>query len=224
MNKRGKLLGRGSSGEPDRRVKTSNSDSDEHQPAVEINPEYQKIVDYVSSQGKTKEEREALGRVLLSPNAVETYDIMKENGMSSRQIRDAYIHGINDFAHGKRISTAAIYRGIAQRIETLEGYEGVVEEMLDEGIISRRDYKNITSSLNEHKKNSQRVPLNGLESFVTPARKAAAFFLITIGILLSLVAGSPPTAAVIGAYTMPEANIIVGVILLVLGILVLPRR
>ncbi len=199
----------------------------------ELDRNYQEIVAQVASQGKNKKEQEAIGNLLLSPNAVETYDIMRESGMSKRQIRDTYLYGVNDLAKGKKFSEATLYRSIAQRLETLEGYEGVIEEMHDEGILSERDYQSITSTVNDYRGQARKSTGRAIQNIsdlekkanaVNTARKIAAVVLMTLGAFLFLLSRSPPTAAVVGAYTLPAANLIVGTILFILGVLTIPRR
>lgn len=168
-------------------------------------------------QSVPAKEREAVGHVLTTEKARETYEILEENDIPERTIRRIMAHGVRGFAHGKGLTPAAYTGAIAEELNKIEEYEGVVEDMYQEGIISERQYEHLHGEL-EHQTKKRTRSLSNLEYI---ARQAAVYIFIIIGVVLMMVSatGSLTGAAVGTGLSFTPISFIIGFISFVAGLL-----
>ena len=185
---------------------------------AKIDRGYQEFANRILSSMSEKD-REAMTHVLSSKKAMETYHIMKEQGLPPATMREIMIDGANDIARERDISVGTYLVAVGNELKRHEKYIGVVDAMYEDHVLSERQYSEIQGSVK--KKSSERIKqVSRLEGLA----KAAVWIMMLVGGLLMLFSSSTITGNVIGAHAGQPFMFVIGFVLFVIGLMVNVRN
>lgn len=180
----------------------------------EVGKEYKTFSNKIVAQVGPKE-RGLAKNVLNSKNAREMYKIFKEEDMSDREIERFFKHGMDDLAHGKKISPRAYTMAVAEEIASYGTYSEALYEMKEEGLLSSDQYKEVLSVMKGRVERGSSRFASGLEQM---ADKAGIWLFMAVGAILMLVSGYSVTGAVIGTVTEVSFLFVIGLVLFIVGL------
>lgn len=185
----------------------------------EVGKDYEKIVMQLVSNLESSQRENAM-KILYSDKAIKTYELMKEDEISPRIIRNVMLHNLKRFSKGKGLSAGTYLSGVAQDLVRNEEYLDVVEGMREEGVISESTYERAMKDIEGQHKHGVRKVKSGLEDLA----RAAAFLFMFTGIVIMLDSQFTFTGATIGNGISPTAAMVVGIALFVIGVAAFPRK
>ena len=189
---------------------------------IEFPTEYRHIAHSIINNADENQKKVVEKILFESPKALETYQVLKDEKVPKRMIYDAMSHGLQDLGSGRSISASAYAFAIAKRLQRIENYPSIIQEMYDDHIISESQYENLADKTKHEFKKTIRHASSGLEKL---ALKAAAAIMIILGVIIILASGLTTTAAAIGVSTTQiPFTFFVGLILFTIGLVIFPRE
>lgn len=176
-------------------------------------PQYEALKSEIISKVEPKSQQ-AVAEIFSKGKTVELYRTLVEEGVPPRTIHDIMLRGINYLREG-RISPGAYVTAVGEELSRYEGYEGVIEEMRHDGVLTERQYHEIVGSIKDRRKERARHTSSNLEHLA----KAAVWIVVLAGALLMLFSGISVTGGAVGTVAYPTAAFIIGLVLFVLGLL-----
>jgi hypothetical protein len=178
---------------------------------------YEDVIRSVASGVEGEKKQANALHVLQSKAAVEIYSLLRENGISDNAIKRIMKYSLDNIPRGKRLTPGAYARGMAEELAHSEEYEGVIDEMYREGIISERQYQGIKKEIGQYAEEHVRHLRKGLEKLVASVLGIAGFGLV-------IASGLRITGNVVGNAAANAPGAVIGTALLVISLTMLFKK